>query len=178
MVTMASAPPKSIETYSFDYSRSTGKMRFRLNGQEWLADRLVGQWDFESQERSGRCQVRCLLQVKGETAYVYLPGVSPSHVEGGACDITPAHDHSTCMVGTGYPFPNGRESHWRLCYARERAETGQDDYWRLRDERTGELWFVNGYRGPVNVNYFDRGSHIFVDGVAHVDEEGLACFAS
>jgi len=174
---LAIKPPATIETYAFDYSRSTGKMRFRLGADTWLADRLVGQWDFQDAERSGRCMVRCLLQVKGETAYVYLPGVSPSHVEGGACDITPAHDHSTCQVGTDHPFPNGRESHWRLCYARERAEANADDYWRLRDERTGELWFVTGYRGPVNINYFDKGSHVFVDGSAFVDEDGLAHFS-
>lgn len=172
------APPKSVETYFFDYSRSTGKMRFRLGEDSWLADRLVGQWDFEDTERSGRCVVRCLLQVKGETAYVYLPGEDvASAAASEACDITPAHNHDTCQVGTDEPFPQGRESHWRLCYAREKAEVGSEEFWRLRDERTSELWFVKGYRGPVNVNYFDKGSHIFVDGKAFVDETGRAVFA-
>ena len=169
-------PPKTVEEFTFDYSRSTGKMRFRLGDDAWLVDRLVGQWDFQDTKRSGHCIVRCLLQVRGETAYVYLPGVEAAHVSG-ACDLTPAHDHSTCEVATENDFPQGRESHWRLCYAREKADAGQDDFWRLRDERTEELWFVNGYRGPVNLNYFDKGSHIFVDGKAYVDEEGVAVFA-
>ena len=34
----------TLETYQFSYSRSTGKMRIRLPGQDILADRLVGQW--------------------------------------------------------------------------------------------------------------------------------------
>ena len=169
-------PPKTVEQYVFDYSRSTGKMRFRRGDDTWMAERLVGQWEFENVERSGKCNVRCLLQVKGETAYVYLPGVKQSSLEGGECDITPAHDHSTCQVATEAAFPQGRESHWRLCYARERADIGADDYWRLRDERTSELWFVNGYKGAVNINYFDKGSHIFVDGAAYVDDEGIAWF--
>lgn len=175
-MTTSIKPPAAVETYAFDYSRSTGKMRFRLGDDAWLVDRLVGQWDFQDTERSGRCIVRCLLQVRGDTGYVYLPGVEAHSVEGGACDITPAHDHSTCQVATEHEFPQGRESHWRLCYARERADVGVGDFWRLRDERTGELWFVNGYRGPVNINYFDRGSHIFIDGPALVDGEGIARF--
>ena len=169
-------PPASVETYTFDYSRSTGKMRFRLGEDAWLATRLVGQWDFEDTEKSGRCIVRCLLQMRGETAYVYLPGVEPRHVSAEGCDLTPHHDHATCQVETDNPFPQGRESHWRLCYAREKAEAGDDSHWRLRDERTSELWFVDGYQGPVNVNYFDAGSHIFIDGPAHVDEKRIARF--
>ena len=169
-------PPKTVEGFIFDYSRSTGKMRFRLGDEIWLADRLVGQWDFEEVERTGRCHVRCLLQIRGETAYVYLPGVEASHVSSDGCDLTPHNDHDTCLVGTDNPFPQGRESHWRLCYAREKADAGDDAYWRLRDERTGELWFVDGYKGPVNINYFDKGSHIFVDGACYVDDELIARF--
>ena len=175
-MTTATKPPASVETYVFDYSRSTGRMRFRLGDDVWLVDRLVGQWDFQDTEKSGRCVVRCLLQVKGDTAYVYLPGVPITHVSGEGCDLTPHHDHSTCQVATDNPFPQGRESHWRLCYAREKADVGDQDFWRLRDERSSELWFVKGYRGPVNINYFDKGSHIFVDGPAHVDDEGIARF--
>jgi hypothetical protein len=170
-------PPSSIEEYIFDYSRSTGKMRFRLDGEEWLAERLVGQWDFQDVESTGRCHVRCLLQLKGETAYVYLPGIEQAHVSTEGCDLTPHHNHATCQIATANPFPQGRESHWRLCYARELAEKGSDQHWRLRDERSQELWFVKGYKGPVNVNYLDKGSHVFVDGKAFVNEEGVAVFA-
>lgn len=169
-------PLSTVEEYVFDYQRATGKMRFRLGDQAWIADRLVGQWDFIDVEASGKCHVRCLLQMRGGTAYVYLPGKEPSFVPTEGCDLTPHHNHDTCMVATDNPFPQGRESHWRLCYAREKAEREQDDHWRLRDERTGELWFVKGYRGPVNVNYFDQGSHIFVDGKAFVDESEVAVF--
>lgn len=151
-------------------------MRFRLDGGEWLAERLVGQWEFLGTDRhTGVCNVRCQLALKGDTAYVYHPEGKKASVEVGTCDITPAHDHSTCQVGSQTPFPQGRETHWRLCYARELAETVQP-CWRVRDERTGELWFANDYRGVVNINYFDKGSHVFVDGKAYVDEQGVARF--
>ena len=55
-------------------------------------------------------------------------------------------------------------THWRMCYHR----AGQD--WRLRDERTGKLWLVDKYEGDISLNYLDRGSHIFHDGLASVEE--------
>ena len=61
-------------------------------------------------------------------------------------------------------------SHYRLCYNR----MGED--WRLRDERTGELRFVKGYYGPMNIDWLDHGSHVFHNGPVNVDQNGIAHF--
>lgn len=179
----AAAPPADLREYEFSYSRSTGKMRFRLDGQEWLVDRLVGQWEFvQSIRATGRFIVRCALVLQpgldGLTAYVFVPDGKPASraPDFQACDLKTHDNHDTCLVATTNPFPQGRETHWRLCYAREKARTNEP-CWRLRDERTDELWFVNDYQGVVNINYFDRGSHVFVDGACTVDEKGVAHFA-
>lgn len=59
-------------------------------------------------------------------------------------------------------------THYRLCYHRAGLN------WRLRDERTGQLWLVKEYRGPASINWTDGGTHIFCDGYARVDEDGVA----
>ena len=69
-------------------------------------------------------------------------------------------------------FPKeGRDSHFRLCYHR----AGRD--WRVRDERTGELWLVKDYEGTLNANWLDGGSHIFHTGMVKIDSEGVAHFS-
>ena len=60
--------------------------------------------------------------------------------------------------------------HWRLCANKARKE------WRLRDERTGDLWHVNGYVGLMHLNWFDGGSHLFHDGVVKINGSGEAVF--
>jgi hypothetical protein len=178
VTTAQTEPPEEAVEYEFTYSRSTGKMRFRHAGGEWLARRFVGQWDFLHTERNGTMHVRCLMQMVGDTSYCYLPD---SDIEfkapEGVISLTPAHDHSQCQVATDDSFPQGRDSHWRLCYARELATTSDTQaFWRLRDERSGQLWFVHDYGGRVNVNYLDEGSHIYVDGPVWVDGDGVAQF--
>lgn len=162
---------------TFDYSRSTGKMRFTEDGKAVLADRIAGRWKFLKANPDGKLDVDCGLVVKGGTAYVYAPDGSKPQTAGEIVNVEPAHDHSGCVIATDKPFPQNHESHWRLCYAREKATVGDDFHWRLRDERTGDLWFVKGYEGMADVDYFDKGSHVFVTGPATVDENGLAHFA-
>jgi hypothetical protein len=84
--------------------------------------------------------------------------------------------HAECRNVSGAAFPQGRETHWRLCYDRDRGVRGLP-CWRVRDERTGELWLVDDYQGEVNVSRFDRGSHIYHDGKVTVDEKMVAHFA-
>lgn len=173
-------PPTDEKEYIFSYNLPTGKMSFRLGEDRWLVDRIAGQWEFLGTKQSGHMMVSCELELKNDngftTAYVYKEGAPVVDLSGDVCNFEPAHDHSQCMIGTNAPFPQGRETHWRLCYAREIAENRPEEpFWRLRDERTGELWFVHDYRGIVNVNYFDQGSHIFVDMPCNV-EEGIAVF--
>ena len=69
-----------------------------------------------------------------------------------------------------------RDTHWRMCYHRAGRDK-KNQAWRLRDERTGRLWLVDGYEGPVNISWLDGGSHIFHDGQVAVDEEGIAHFS-
>lgn len=174
----AEAPPADVLEYGFDYSRSTRKMRFRLDGREWTVNRLVGQWEFVAMDRvTGRWVVRCQLLIKDGSGYVYVPGsTKPYHSSGDTCSTEVAHNHDQCQIGAGVPFPQQRDTHWRCCFARELSEKGEEAVWRLRDERTGELWFVKGYEGQVNVNWLDGGSHCFVDGPVTVDADGIAHF--
>lgn len=173
----------TLETYTFGLSRSTGKMRFRHEDGDTLVDRIAGQWMALGTNRDGNILAECALEVRedarGKVAYVYHPdidqvevGEAPDH-----CDLSaPDNTHDTCHIATENAFPQGRDTHWRLCYARELAVTTDQPCWRLRDERTDELWFVQDYAGPMNVNWFDRGTHIFCDGPVWVDENLVAHF--
>ena len=169
----------TLEDYSFSYSRSTGKMRFRLlhgeSDSDILVNRLVGQWWVQGVDRLGNIKAECALGVEGETAYVYHPDIEEQEVGEAHCDLSADNSHDHCHVAADSPFPQGRDTHWRICFARELAD-GNEPCWRLRDERTDELWFVQGYEGPMNVNYFDKGSHIFADGPCSVDENMIAHF--
>jgi len=62
-----------------------------------------------------------------------------------------------------YESMSEEPTHYRLCYHRAGLN------WRVRNERTGELWLVDKYEGDINLNYLDRGSHIFHDGVVQVE---------
>ena len=67
------------------------------------------------------------------------------------------------------------ESHYRLC----RRNSGED--WRIRDERKpwtdpDALIFVNKYKGDLNGNWMDGGSHIFHDGPIYIDKDEVAHF--
>ena len=172
------SPPNAVVDYLFSYSRTNKKMRFKLDSNEWLVDKIVGQWEFkDGHKKTGNWTVRCQLVIKDNTAYVYVPGSSlPYNTNpNNTCTQEVARNHEQCIISTDHPFPQGRNSHWRLCYARELAEKGDEAPWRLRDERTGELWFVKDYKGLVNVNYLDKGSHVFVDGPVEV-KDGVARF--
>jgi hypothetical protein len=67
-------PPGSVEVYQFSYSRSIGKMRFRLGNDEWLTSREVGRWEMlGANKRTGSLAIKCKLVLKGETAYLFSP---------------------------------------------------------------------------------------------------------
>lgn len=149
-------PPSSVETYTFDYDRKAGKMRFRLDGDTWLFDRFVGSWDMVENLPNGKLLVNCKLKVQDDVGYVYAPkDAQAEEVPDDAID-----------------------THWRLCYNRADSERTQENHWRLRDERTQILHSndITGYRGLMSVNYFDGGPHIFCDGPAVIDEDGVAHF--
>lgn len=61
--------------------------------------------------------------------------------------------------------------HWRLCADK------QSCMWRVRDERTGELWEVLDYRGLIRASRFKIGeSHLYHDGGVAVGEDGVLHF--
>src|SRR3990167_8688627 len=91
------SPPSTVEVYEFSYSRSSGKMRFRLNGREWLGSSIACQEGGESLgvDAQGHWHIRCKLRLDGEDATVYLP----ADAELEACEQAGA-------------LP---DTHWRLC---------------------------------------------------------------
>lgn len=154
-------PPTSVAVYDFSYSRSTGKMRFRLDEDAWLVKQFAGRWEVVDTLRHGNLLVRCKLAVEDEVGSVWLPKDSPVEEYAAEC-------------------PEGSTStHWRLCYNREDSMRDIKPHFRIRDEVTGILHSndITAYRGVMNVNYFDGGPHIFTDGPAHIDMEGVAHFA-
>ncbi len=69
------------------------------------------------------------------------------------------------------------ESHYRVCANRGfNPEEEQFGPWRFRNERTGELRYVNDYRGPMNMQWSDGGTHVFHDGAGVIDTEGVLHF--
>lgn len=187
MVATATAPsqnpPSSVEVYEFSYNRYIGKMRFRLDGQEWHVGNIVckrgaqsmgvdsqGKWQLRIklilsdktyfvEERRSQTEVR---QVKvWDYAYVYLP---PDVDVAAAID-----DVLECTI----------DSHVRLCYNRADSERTNSPHFRLRDERTQKLYSndVVDYKGIININWMDGGPHVFHDGQVYLDPEGIAHFA-
>lgn len=156
------SPPIGVQSYDFSYAarqaRNTGKSQFRwrLNGDEWLVDEIVGMCDVDSVSQMGHVTIRGELLIeqdeRGKTvAYIYP-------------------DPNADVVGE----PEGRElpeSHWRLC---ANLSGRDDDKWRLRNERTQELTHVKGYVGRANMNWLDGGSHVFHDGKVIIDSENVA----
>lgn len=157
---MQANPPARDALYDFSLQRNTRRFRFRLvddamqpTGDEWLCDRLYGEMEPVSETGDGHLYFRTYLTLdegpNGVTAHCYAP-------DGVEFDVLPPE--------------LAKESHWRLCAAKEREE------WRLRDERTGELRHVKAYRGLMDVNWDDSGTHIFCDMGVYVDNENVAHF--
>jgi len=112
-------------------------------------------------------------------------------------EMQDVHDEVDQELGRGFDvealFDYSRlpqeSTHYRFCFMRagikamrvrqpnatlpKWTETA-DQLWRLRDERTGNLVLVKEYKGDAKINWTDGGSHIFSDGYARVDENGVA----
>ena len=157
------SPPSSVEVYEFSYNRRAGTMRFRLDGNEWNVRSIACKEGVESVgvNAEGRWLIRCKLRVEGDNAFVYLPG-----------DVSKA-DYDFPHEATDLP-----DTHWRLCYNRAGSEADKRPHWRLRDERTQELYSndIRDYQGIVNINWLDGGPHVFHDGRVFIDNEGVAHF--
>ena len=137
-------PPAGVHDWEFSLPRETimqnqPRFRFRLPHEmkEWRCDRLAG-----------RAEV---VATDGKTGRMTLRGKLA--IDDGVASMWPAKDAEPDEQGA-----SGQDSHWRLCYARD------VEGWRLRDERTGSLTIVKDYKGIVNLNWFDGGTHVFHDG--------------
>lgn len=146
-------PPQSVETYELSLSRRTGKFRFRHPRGEWLCTKLAGQMEVLGNDNErGNMIVRCKLLLTDGVAHTYAPK-----------DAAPPE------------FPESPEvelnTHTRLCYNRAGRK------WRFRDERTKILHSndILQYKGVINVNWFDGGTHLFHDGPSCI-KDGIAYF--
>lgn len=155
------SPPTGVQEWDFSFAatlaRQTGvnKFRWRLNGDEWLCDRIVGVCDVDSVSTKGHVTVRGKLQIARENgqdvAYLWPDG--DVEIEGE-------------IEGTKLPT-----SHWRLCANLQ----GDDEHkWRLRNEKTQEYTEVRGYRGRSELNWMDGGTHVFHDGEVIIDKDNVA----
>ena len=113
--------------------------------------------------------------------------------------VQDVHDEVERELGRGFSvealFDYSRlpeeATHYRFCFMRAGMKeirsrdpkavlpewTGRaEQLWRLKDERTGNLVLVHDYRSKaaVQVVWGDKGSHIFSDAYARVDENGVA----
>jgi len=146
-----SSPPTEIVEYEFSYSRSTGMMRWRHQGETWYCKSITGQaWCRRADGEAGQ------LFLVGQLAIAELIDVPiiPRPQEWG-------------------DFPQGRHSRrWRLCLNRARK------MWRIRDDDVDaeKIWNTNGYRGIINIRWMDSGPHIHVDQGAWLDQNGVVQF--
>lgn len=154
-----SNPPGGVWNYEFSLPRDTiaakhPRFRFRLGTNEWLCDRLAGRAEVvKANGKLGRLTLRGILQINDGVASMWAPEDAEPDPLAGA----------------------GVDSHWRLCYARE------VEGWRLRDERKElrdptALTIVKDYKGIVNLNWFDGGTHVFHDGKVAIDSKGVCHF--
>ena len=66
------APPATVETYEFSYSRTKQKMRWRLKGNEWLSDREAGKGKVVGfLPKTGHLLIQGRLVIQDGTAFVY-----------------------------------------------------------------------------------------------------------
>ncbi len=148
------SPPTGVREYTFNYSRSANKMRFILGEESWLLDVFSGSWEMLDALSNGNLEVACKLKIQEGIGYIWAPRDAEHEV-----------------------ISDGHRTHWRLCYNRADSEADGKPHWRLRDEVTDKVWSndIENYRGVMNINYLQGGSHIFCDGNMEV-EDGIAYF--
>jgi hypothetical protein len=178
-------PPTDLREWDFSFGRKTGLFRFRSEGEQYPCSRAAGQVEvLEADSDRGHLTFKCKLVLQNGTAYTYL-GDEPVPI-----DSIP---ESSCPVFTGKVVDTTGKNYaemplgihtWRCCYFREQRN------WRLRHEGScfcggpDRLWFVENYKGVINLNWFSGSvnlgdqfdAHIFHRGEVVVDDEGTAYF--
>ena len=164
------APPARVVEWDFSFNRASGQFRWRHQGLEFLCNRIAGRaWCRSADGERGHLYLVCQIDFIDDdgTIQAWEPQGAALAMLQREPIIT---QEGTQEDSTWRNFPQGRESHWRMCYFRQfRA-------WRLRDEKTSELFITNGYRGMLNLSWMDGGTHVFHDGEARVDERGVVRF--
>ena len=199
--TVTEAPPVGIHTYllALELSDETnrGRFRFRLADDyidpttglwkdkvldsaqmrdlpTWHCERIGGQmYILHADPDSFFIAVRCEMIVTPAQASNQIDVYAPYGEELETLDgvsIEWANEKVRMVEGVRYDYENipQEETQWRLCADKTACA------WRLRDERTNDLWYVNDYRGLANAVWHDGGTHIFHRGPLAVDDYGNA----
>ena len=183
MVLAKFAPPVGVQEYDFSWSVSNDQFRFKVNGDEWLCSQVAGTvWCRYANSVNHRMDLVCELAIDSQkVATVWAPDgdtltklrAEPAILNFAREDLDTVRINESGLRPLA-EFPQGRDTHWRLC------SLNWENAWRLRDERSdadgGELFIVNGYRGLMKFSQLDGGSHVFADGPATVDAHGIVHF--
>ena len=196
MVQLQTRIPTEALTYDFSYSRSKGKFRFRWEDGETLCNFIGGNAFIRGcDNKRGNIAMHCKLELDdGGVARLYRDVENEPPVYDYIGDITTLYPpREVSSSGTAFPESHNELDehiqagflpsqlfdyddmpetfpHARLCFHR----AGEN--WRIRDEREGRLWLVDGYYGPITINWLDQGTHIFHDGKIEVGEDRIAHF--
>jgi len=157
------SPPIGDYTWVLSFSIEHKVMRIRLvdeskpfnEWESWFFKEALGDvWCKGCDHVNGRINLLGKVQILGDRANFWLP------------DKLPDDNYEIAQA-----LPSSK---YRLCYRRP------DQRWRLRkeDEGIAGLIMVEDYCGPMNMEWFDRGSHIFIRQSVDLDSEGVAHFKS
>ncbi len=154
-----SSPPTEVVEYEFSYSRSTGEMRWRHQGQVRRCKSIAGQvWCRRADPVAGRLFLVGELSIDGDgNATVWAPDGNLLQALQDEHTAAPANARENEWAD----FPQDRHSkRWRLCLNRAMKT------WRIRDDDVDseKIWNTNGYRGLINIRWMDSGPHIHVTG--------------
>ncbi len=179
--TVTEAPPVGIHTYllALELSDETNRGRFRFRLADDYIDPTTGLWKdkvLDSAQMRDLPTWHCeriggqmyILHADPDSFFIAVYGEEREILE--AIKIDWANEKVRMVEGVRYDYENipAEETQWRLCADKTACA------WRLRDERTNDLWYVNDYRGLANAVWHDGGTHIFHRGSLIVDDYGNA----
>ena len=145
--------PAGVHDWEFSLDRKRRMMRIKdEQGNAWWFKSGAGRILLTScDSERGRIYLRGKAVLQGDGLYVYPPR-----------DEEPVLPPADAAV-----LP---DSHYRLCYTRPKRA------WRLRDERSNHLYSdeIKGYKGFLNLDWRDGGSHVFHDGQIAIGKDGIA----
>ena len=156
--------------------RETGKMQFRFRddeGNEIKVDRLAGNpyadGDLEATlGQKGHMKVRgdLLVEERDGQVVAFVDAIEEKDTEPYEVSETLDWQHVRVCANLGVNPGEENKERWRL--HDERRPMTDPDSWR----------WVKSLRGKMNLNWFDKGSHVFHEGKVEVDTNGVGHFIS